>query len=217
MIFGAWDINTKGSTSRILSEESEISTKGRKQPGYSQALEHIRLIEEDGYQLKIFPMIFSDANRDERGIGPATIEDFIPELSDKALKKIGDSWYASDDELTTKLPEEVSNPEYYFEGASSVVAVNSYERSVKGRAKCIEHHGYECAVCSFNFETVYGSIGEKYIHVHHKVLLSEIGEEYELDPINDLVPVCPNCHAMIHRTQPALTVRQLKKELIRRD
>lgn len=217
VIFGAWDINTKGNTSRILSKEWEISTKGRKQPGYSQALEHIRLMEEDGYQLKTFPMIFSDINRDKHGIGKATIDEFIPELSDKTLKRIGDSWYASDNELTTALPEEVTSPENYVEGATSVVSVITYERNDKARAKCIEHHGYDCAVCALNFETAYGPIGERYIHVHHTIPLSEIGEEYELDPINDLIPVCPNCHAMIHKTQPILTVDELRKELSRRN
>jgi 5-methylcytosine-specific restriction protein A len=72
-------------------------------------------------------------------------------------------------------------------------------------------------VCSFDFEKFYGSIGEKYIHVHHKISLSEIKKEYKLDPINDLVPVCPNCHAIIHKTRPALTVEQLKIHLLEKD
>ena len=111
--------------------------EGPKTTRLFSSIEHIRLIEKDGYKLKIFPIIFSDVNRDKRGIGPATIEDFIPELSDKTLKKVGDSWYASDDELTTTLPEEVSNPEYYIEGASSLVAVNTYERNANATASCL--------------------------------------------------------------------------------
>jgi 5-methylcytosine-specific restriction protein A len=63
------------------------------------------------------------------------------------------------------------------------------------------------------FEKVYGAIGKKYIHVHHVIPLSEIRKEYALDPVKDLVPVCPNCHAIIHRTQPPLTVKQLKEHL----
>lgn len=45
----------------------------------------------------------------------------------------------------------------------------------------------------------YGSLGKGFIHVHHKIPLSEIGDEYEVDYVNDLIPVCPNCHAMLHR------------------
>lgn len=213
IIFGAWDRHTEGNTSLILSEDWQVSRKGRKQSAYEQSIEHIRLIEEEGYQLKTFPMIYSDANRDEEGIGPAKIEDFVPELTIKSLKRVGGSWYASDDAISNILPEEVYTPEQYIEGASKVVSVNTYERNPDARAKCIEYHGYKCTVCSFDFENFYGAIGKSYIHVHQIIPLSEIKKEYKLDPVRDLVPVCPNCHAIIHRTQPTLTVKQLKEHL----
>ena len=56
VIFGAWDKNTSGKTAKILSEDWETE-RGHKQPGYAQALEHIRLIEEDGYRLMTFPCL----------------------------------------------------------------------------------------------------------------------------------------------------------------
>ena len=213
IIFRAWDRHTKGNTSKILSENWKTSKKGRKKSAYEQSREHIRLVEEEGYQLKTFPIIYSDANKDENGVGPARIKGFTPKLSDKSLKKIGNSWYASDGEINIHLPEEIDNPEQYIEGASKTISVNTYERNSDARAKCIEHYGYECAVCSFNFEKFYGEIGEKYIHVHHVIPLSETRKEYKLDPVKDLVPVCPNCHAIIHRTQPALTIEQLKQHM----
>ncbi len=52
--------------------------------------------------------------------------------------------------------------------------------------------------------------GVGFIHVHHKVELSSIGREYVVDPIEDLVPVCPNCHAMLHTRKPALTIDGLR-------
>lgn len=211
IIFGAWDANTDGNTTLILSNTWKVSDKGRKQPGYEQSREHIRLIEEEGYELQTFSLIYSDANKDENGIGPAKIKYFIPKLLKKKLKKVGSKWYASDGEMGSQLPEEVDAPEQYIEGASKTVSVNSYERNSDARTKCIAHHGYSCAVCGFNFEQVYGAIGEKYIHVHHIVPLAEIGVEYVLDPVNDLVPICANCHAIIHRTKPILTVEQLKE------
>jgi len=214
IIFGAWDVHTEGNTSLILSEDWEYSKKGRKQPAYEQSREHIRLVAEEGYQLKTFPIKYSDANQDEEGNGPAKIEGFDPVLTTNTLKKVGNSWYASDDTLGNLLPEEVDTPQQYIEGASKLVSVNTYERNAEARAKCIKHYGYKCAVCSFDFENFYGSIGKNYIHVHHIVPLSAIKKEYQLDPIKDLIPVCPNCHAIIHRTQPALTIEQLKKHLI---
>jgi len=211
IIFGAWDANTDGNTTLILSDTWEISDKGRKQPGYRQSREHIRLIEEEDYELQTFSLIYSGANKDENGIGPAKIKKFIPKLLRKKLKKVGDKWYASDGEIGSQLPEEVDAPEEYIEGASKTVSVNSYERNSDARKKCIAHHGYSCVACGFNFEKFYGEIGEKYIHVHHIIPLSEIRKEYVVDPVNDLIPICANCHGIIHRTKPALTIEQLKE------
>jgi len=213
IIFGAWDTSTDGDTSLILSDTWRTSAAGRKQPGYEQSREHIRLIEEEGYELQTFPLIYSDAYKDENGAGPAKIGGFVPELKEKILKKVGGKWYASDGEMSINIPEEVDFPEQYIEGASKTISVNMYERNSDAREKCIAHHGYSCAACGFNFEEVYGSIGERYIHVHHIIPLAEIREEYVIRPIEDLVPVCANCHGIIHRTRPALTVEQLKKHL----
>jgi len=213
IIFGAWDNLTSGDASIIFSEDWEVSDKGKKLPGYSESREHIRLIEEDGFILKIFPIQHSDEKKDENGIGPSKIKGFTPKLSLRKLKKIGKHWYAFKNALPNIIPEEIDHQERYIEGASKTISINTYERSANARSKCIEHYGYKCAVCSFDFEAVYGSIGEKYIHIHHKIPLGEIKQEYKLNPIEDLIPVCPNCHAMIHRIKPALTIEQLKEWL----
>ncbi|MBK8806257.1 MAG: HNH endonuclease [Bacteroidales bacterium] len=55
-----------------------------------------------------------------------------------------------------------------------------------------------CVVCGFDFEKVYGEIGKGFIHVHHLIPVSQIGKSYQINPISDLRPICPNCHAMIH-------------------
>lgn len=213
VIFGAWDRNTEESTTLILGENWEVSRRGRKQPAYVQAREHIRLVEEKGYKLMTFPMKYSEVNKGDDGIGSVKIEGFEPKLTEKSLKRVSGNWYASDGLMANLLPEEVEEPEQFIEGASRVVAVNTYERNADARAECIKHHGYKCAVCKFDFSAFYGSIGEKYIHVHHIIPLSEIGKEYILNPIKDLIPVCPNCHAIIHRTRPAITVEQLRNHL----
>ena len=57
---------------------------------------------------------------------------------------------------------------------------------------------------------IYGDIAEGFIHVHHLVPLSAIKEDYQLDPVNDLLPVYPNCHAMLHRRKPPFTPEELK-------
>jgi len=94
-------------------------------------------------------------------------------------------------------PEEVSSS--LKEGSKKTVTVNSYERNPKARSECIKRYGVSCTVCGFNFESIYGQRGKGFIYVHHLVPVSDIGDEYEINPITDLRPVCPNCHAMLHR------------------
>lgn len=112
---------------------------------------------------------------------------------------------------TNPFPDEVSSDEQHFEGAVMRVSVNRYERDPEARAKAIQHHGLQCQVCGFNFQTVYGALGEGFIHVHHTVPLAQVGGAYVVDPINDLRPVCPNCHAMLHKRVPPYTVDELRE------
>lgn len=65
-------------------------------------------------------------------------------------------------------------------------------------------------MCNFDFEKAYGQLGENYIQIHHLKPLSEIKEDYCVNPEEDLRPICPNCHAMIHRKTPALKIEELK-------
>lgn len=108
--------------------------------------------------------------------------------------------------------DEISLQESYqlFEGAQRTIKVNAYERNAKARQQCIEHYGARCSVCDFDFEREYGPIGKGFIHVHHMVPLADIGRAYEVDPENDLIPVCPNCHAMLHSSKETLTIEELK-------
>ncbi|MCH9758068.1 MAG: HNH endonuclease [Proteobacteria bacterium] len=126
---------------------------------------------------------------------------------------INNNYYLNflEDETSTTLAEESGVSETSVEGAVRQITVNAYERDSKARKKCIDRYGYKCAVCDFDFQKTYGARGEKYIHVHHLVALSTIGQEYEVDPIKDLRPVCPNCHAMIHRRQPDLSIEELEQ------
>lgn len=111
------------------------------------------------------------------------------------------------------IPEEIGHSAKYLEGSTTQIAVNKYERNRVARARCIDHYGPHCQVCGFDFQNMYGELGANFIHVHHLRELSEIGEEYEVDPITDLRPVCPNCHAMLHRTRPALALDVLKSRI----
>lgn len=93
----------------------------------------------------------------------------------------------------TDLPETL-----YLEGAQKQILCNHYERNPKARARCIAAQGTACKVCGFDFGIAFGEVFASKIEVHHIKPISEIGEEYVVDPVRDLVPVCPNCHRMLH-------------------
>jgi 5-methylcytosine-specific restriction enzyme A len=116
-------------------------------------------------------------------------------------------------ETSALLPEEITEPSRFVEGASRRISVNAYERNAAARARCIAHFGDSCSICGFTFGSVFGPIAEGYIHVHHLRPLAEIGQDYEVDPLTDLRPVCPNCHAVIHLGGRTRTVEEAKELL----
>ena len=80
----------------------------------------------------------------------------------------------------------------------------------------VEHYGARCIVCGFDFGASYGPVASGFIHVHHLVPLSEIAEAYAVDPIADLNPLCPNCHAVAHLRTPPYTIEEIKAFLAAR-
>jgi 5-methylcytosine-specific restriction protein A len=95
------------------------------------------------------------------------------------------------------------------EGAVQRVEVNKYERSRINRSICVAAHGSKCMGCSFDFGEKYGQLGRGFIHVHHIFPVSKMGGSYVIDPRRDLIPVCANCHAMLHRRDPPLSLDEL--------
>jgi len=111
------------------------------------------------------------------------------------------------------LPEEIARPSLYVEGATRRVSVNAYERSRKAVLECKAHKGTMCILCGFDFGAIYGDEFSGFIHVHHLQPLSEIEIEYEVNPLADLCPVCPNCHAVIHYGGRLRSLEEVKRLL----
>ena len=97
-----------------------------------------------------------------------------------------------------------------MEGAATDVAQSRYERNPQARSHCLAHYGLACQACGMDFATRYGELGKGFIHVHHLTPLANDGTEHEVDPVKDLRPVCPNCHAMLHRRNPPLAIAELR-------
>jgi 5-methylcytosine-specific restriction protein A len=97
------------------------------------------------------------------------------------------------------------------EGAAYSIISQKYERSRYNRAICLKYYGFKCRGCGDALEEKYGPIGQGVIHVHHIVPVSLMGGSYKLNPIKDLIPLCPNCHNIVHRQTPPLSIADLSQ------
>ncbi|MFP8470973.1 HNH endonuclease [Klebsiella grimontii] len=156
VIFGAWDVERDQERAVILREAWEYNARLRKNPGYTQAVEHIGYIL-GGYDLYTFNMV------------------------------------------------QATSPD-----APDVAVIQDFERRLEKRF--LRKEGAVCQCCGFDFEKTWGEHGKGFIHVHHIRPLRTLGPDYQIDPVNELVPLCPNCHAMIHRGNEAkpLSVEELR-------
>ena len=91
------------------------------------------------------------------------------------------------------------DPDQLFtEGAQCNIVADRCERSRSARQSCLQANGTACAICGFDFAKAYGPKFAGIIQVHHITPISEIGHEHQVDPVHDLIPVCPNCHVALH-------------------
>lgn len=106
--------------------------------------------------------------------------------------------------------ENIDSYEGEIEGAAVQYLATRYERKKLNRDACIRIHGTRCHGCGFDFGAFYGELGEGYIEVHHLESLAAYGE-VRINPAVDLVPLCSNCHSVVHRVTPPLPIHALKK------
>lgn len=101
----------------------------------------------------------------------------------------------------------------FSEGGVRTITVNRYERDPRVSEACLKKYGAVCQICELDPVSVYGNeIGSRVIHVHHiKPMSLQTRKARRIDPIKDLVPLCPNCHTAIHKVNPLPTPRDFKK------
>lgn len=124
--------------------------------------------------------------------------------------------YVQSLEDISNIVEDDSESLEVIEGKQGEIFVSRRERNPEARRKCIEYYGYTCQVCGVKLEDIYGPVAENYIHVHHLQFISDTDGEHTINPIKDLITVCPNCHAMLHSTRlngRYLRVDELKNEI----
>lgn len=201
-------------SSAVLAAINEFDQLGQdeflKKYGYGKALTFMLIYKGRQYDSKA---IVGAAYQHQFG-SPLRNTDFsggqasvVPKLSSLGFKVVA----LEVTDSTAALPEEV--PESMWEGGKRTVSVNAYERSAEARAACIEAHGWECAICEFDFGEVYGPEFQGFIHVHHRVPVSKVGARYKIDPLKDLIPLCPNCHAVVHYGNRTRSVDEIRQKL----
>lgn len=135
--------------------------------------------------------------------GPSSLKEDLLEYVATYIDRVKET---SNDKDIKELESSV-----YKEGKLVQKFGTKFERNKKLREKAIIIHGTSCKACGFNFEKVYGEIGKDFIEVHHIKPMFKIREEIIVNPETDLVPLCSNCHRIIHRrAKEPLSVEDLK-------
>lgn len=131
----------------------------------------------------------------------------------RSKRYLRDKYNVENEKLTPLMDDSFLN---IVEGQSISVKLTRYERNYKNRAEAIRIHGITCLSCGFNFNEFYGKeLARNFIEIHHIKPVSQ-GEQI-VNPKTDLVPLCANCHAMIHREKnPPMTIKEIKNRYKRK-
>lgn len=132
------------------------------------------------------------------------------ETAESRLAGVSGGGFANTDWVTKGTGEEDST---FSEGVQREITLTQYERNREAREACLRHYGTACIVCGFDFEVAYGELGRRLIHVHHVNPISESTGAYNVDPVRDMVPVCANCHLVLHIQNPPMSVNELRQSL----
>lgn len=149
------------------------------------------------------------------GIGQSNVRFADFENHSEFMEKVISYIYGNDYVSVTDQEIVEENQEFIENGKGKKIVINTYERNPKARKACLIHYGYKCAICGFDAKEVYGDGYDGKIEVHHVTPIHEIGNEYQVDPIKDLIPICPNCHMILHSksktTGKYISVQELKE------
>lgn len=217
IIFGVWDNNETGEGGKILGRDWERNEKGHLNRGYSQALQHIQLITESGFSLLTFPQ-FTKKDADGKIIennGKVSIDYIDLLLERRFLFEAEDGWYSTPAPMPPANSYKRLISRTFEEGERASVIASRVERNPKARQACLMHHGYACKVCDILMDDFYGSVGENVIEVHHLHELALCDGPRQVNPVKDLIPVCPNCHTIIHKRCPAYSPDEVRLMLQR--
>jgi hypothetical protein len=80
----------------------------------------------------------------------------------------------------------------------------------RAKALAMKKGALTCRVCTFDFQKRYGRVGHGFIEGHHTIPVKDLSPG-ATTKVTDIALVCANCHRMLHRKRPWLTMDQLKE------
>lgn len=80
----------------------------------------------------------------------------------------------------------------------------------KLKKECLEYYGAICEICGFDYGYTYGEQFESKIDIHHIQATCEEEILPDTDPIKDLIPICHNCHCIVHSKTPPYSVDEMR-------
>jgi len=111
------------------------------------------------------------------------------------------------------FPEDVERDarEYMLHADKFIYGVKArFENDPDIRMKVLKRKGMSCAICGFNYENYYGDVARGYIQIHHIIRDEDHMEEYDIE--KDFIPICENCHGILHRNKENnISVSELKQ------
>ena len=194
-------------------KKTYIDESGEEYNGYYRFAENSLVYLEDAItadEFKTFDVDFTTFNQSHQKKVVGMLPSIFEVLKNKGNIKVEKPEFVISEEI------DETNYETLKEGTKKQITVNAYERNNKARLACLRHYKkinsdvIKCEICGFNFSEKYGEQFADKIHVHHVVEIATIGDEYVVDPVNDLIPICPNCHMVIHSKKPAYTPEEIK-------
>lgn len=219
VIFGVWDNNETAEGGKILGKDWAKNQNGRSNRGYGQSIEHIELITNHNFKLLTFSQ-FAKRDSDENIMTDArriSIDKIVPVLERRFMFETEDGWYSTPAPMPPASSYKELIEQDFEEGKEASIIARRAERNPKARRACLEHHGYACKICGLLMSDLYGSVGKDVIEVHHINEMSLCDGVRKVDPKEDLIPVCPNCHTILHTKRPAAYSLDDVRRMLRRN
>jgi 5-methylcytosine-specific restriction protein A len=116
-----------------------------------------------------------------------------------------DQDFEGNNDLTGEFPEgKIVERTHKARERNSQVILLAKEKFKKEKGRLF------CQVCGFDFENIYGEIGKDFIEGHHTIAVSEMTTDHKTK-VEDIAMLCANCHRMVHKKRPWLTMKDIDK------